>query len=294
MKKAVILFLSVILCVTLCSYASDQSQEDKMEPASSHEQNATASFESTPGFESKQSEATPASDEPETKEIAYPYEDTEGRVRHQLYINGELVETQHAPYTYPSKPKGAFYPIVEILENMDVECLFDEHLMTLTTKINGQIVTCNANNTDIVVGKVTLGGTAPEYIDGCFYVPSYTFMQLLDATVDFTSDRSGVTMTTDMVINPDTSGVEGLSISPEAITALGEQHYPGSAACSLCGGTGRSSCTACSGTGSVTQFSQNRSLVTGQMTIQSSRAFCSRCGGSGRTTCALCGGSGKR
>lgn len=165
---------------------------------------------------------------------------------------------------------------------MGVECLFDKQLVTLTTKINGQVITCNADNTDIVVGKVTLGGTAPEYIDGCFYVPSYTFMRLLDATVDFTADRSGVTMTTDMVIDPDASGIEGLSISAEAAASLGEQHYSGAEACARCQGTGKAFCAACSGTGSVAQFSQSRDLVTGQMTIRSTRAFCSHCGGSGR------------
>ena len=58
----------------------------------------------------------------------------------QIYINGELAETDHDAYTYPDEPKGAYYPIVEILEHLGVECLFDEHLEALTTRVNGQVI----------------------------------------------------------------------------------------------------------------------------------------------------------
>jgi hypothetical protein len=294
MKKYMIVGLSLILCIVLCSCASSQ-QGSSTDPSSvPPAQGEPAPDKSPANSDPAQSTAASSEAELEAEAVTYPFEDDEGRVHHQIYINGELAETDHDAYTYPDEPKGAYYPIVEILEHFGVESLFDENLVTLSTKINGQIITCNADNTDIVVGKVTLGGTAPEYIDGCFYVPSYTFMQLLDATVDFTSGRNGVTMTTDMIIDPDTSGVAGLSISPKAAAGLGEQHYSGAEACSACGGTGRSICTVCSGTGSVTQFSQSRDPITGQMTIKNARAFCSRCGGSGRTTCSLCGGSGKR
>lgn len=224
----------------------------------------------------------------------YPYVDTEGRTRYQLYINGKIVDTQHDPYTYPQEPNGAYYPIVEVLDYLGVGCLFDEHLMTLTTKVNGRVITCSADNKDIVVGKTTLGGTAPEYIEGCFYVPSFTFMELLDAVVDFNSNRSAVTMTTDIVINKSQSGVSGLTISPETAKNTGEKLHLGSEACSTCGGTGKSMCTKCSGTGSVTQYSQSRDIVTGQMTIKNTKTICSGCSGSGRSTCKSCGGSGKR
>lgn len=65
----------------------------------------------------------------ETEAVIYPFEDDEGRIYHQIYINGELTETDHDAYTYPDEPKGAYYPIVEILEHLGVECLFDEHLV---------------------------------------------------------------------------------------------------------------------------------------------------------------------
>jgi len=289
MKKTMITGICLVLCIALCSCAASQ-QNGTEEPS-----NVTPTqSKPTPDKGPDNSEPAQSEAETETETVTYPFEDDEGRIHYQIYINSELTETDHDAYTYPDEPNGAYYPIVEILEHLGVECLFDEHLVTLTTKINDQVIICNSDNSDIVVGAATLGGTAPEYIDGCFYVPSYTFMHLLNATVDFTSDRSGVTMTTDTVIDPNTSGTEGLSISPEAVTALGEQHYSGAEACPACGGTGKSFCTACSGTGSVTQFSQSRDPITGQMAILSSHTLCSRCGGSGGTTCSLCGGSGKR
>jgi len=230
----------------------------------------------------------------EATEISYPYEDGDGRIHHQLFINGDLVTTQHDPYTYLDNPKGTFYPIVEILDALEVECLFNESPATLTTKLNGQIITCRADNTDIVIGKTTLGGTAPEYIDGCFYVPSYTFMHLLDAVVDFTPNRSGVTITTDMVIDHGSSGTAGLSLSSQSVSRLGGALVTGADACPACGGTGKNICTFCSGLGSVTQYSQVYDPLTNQLKMQSSHVLCSRCGGSGRATCAICGGSGRR
>jgi len=283
MKRTILSVIALLLCLTLCACSGSQSAG-----APSDE----------PSSPPSQTDAPPSSDvsssEPEEKETEYPFEDNEGRIHHQIYINDELVETDHDAYTYPDEPKGAYYPIVEILEHLGVECLFDEHLEALTTRVNGQVITCKSDSSDIVVGKTTLGGTAPEYIDGCFYVPSYTFMHLLDAVIDFTADRSGVTIKTEAVIDAADSGTEGLSISAEAVPGLGEALYTGAQACPSCGGTGRSLCTSCSGTGGITQYVQVRDPITGNYTIQNSRAVCSRCGGSGRTTCPTCGGTGSR
>lgn len=290
MKRIIMSAIALLLCLTLCACSSGQSAgAPSDEPSSAPLQTDTA-----PPSVEPSSDAADEPTEPEEKEAEYPFEDNDGRIHHQIYINGELTETDHYAYTYPNEPKGAYYPIVEILENLGVECLFDEHLEALTTRINGQVITCKSDNSDIVVGKTTLGGTAPEYIDGCFYVPSYTFMHLLDAVVDFTADRSGVTIKTDTAIDATDSGTAGLSISAEAVPGLGEALYTGAQACPSCGGTGRSICTSCSGTGSTTQYVQVRNSITGNYTIQSNRVFCSRCGGSGRSTCPTCGGTGSR
>lgn len=285
MKRTMITAMVLLLCLALCACSGGQKQNA---PSS------TLQTDTAPPSVEPSSAAAVEPAEPEEKEAEYPFEDNEGRIHHQIYINDELVETDHDAYTYPDEPKGAYYPIVEILEHLGVECLFDEHLEALTTRVNGQVITCKSDSSDIVVGKTTLGGTVPEYIDGCFYVPSYTFMHLLDAVVDFTADRSGVTIKTEAVIDAADSGTEGLSISAEAVPGLGEALYTGAQACPSCGGTGRSLCTSCSGTGGITQYVQVRDPITGNYTIQNSRAVCSRCGGSGRTTCPTCGGTGSR
>jgi hypothetical protein len=296
MKSTILSVIALLLCLTLCACSGDQSvAAPSNEPTSAPSQTDASSqyVEPSPDSDSEPT-APPTPAEPEEKEAEYPFEDNDGRIHHQIYINGELVDTDHDAYTYPDEPKGAYYPIVEILEYLSVECLFDEHLEALTTRVNGQVITCKSDNSDIAIGKTTLGGTAPEYIDGCFYVPSYTFMHLLDAVVDFTADRSGVTIKTDMAIDTADSGTAGLSLSSEAIPGLGEALYTGAQACPSCGGTGRSICTSCSGTGGTTQYIQVRDPISGSYTMQSSRAFCSRCGGSGRSTCPTCGGTGSR
>lgn len=282
MRKILIFFLLFILSISLCACSN----------------NAVPVSQSEPNISSAQTESSPTeikeSAEQDTKEAVYPFTDDEGRTHYQIYANGELIQTEHDAYTYPDEPNGAYYPIVEILKHFGIECLFDEHLEALTTRVNGQIITCKTDSSDIVIGKYTLGGTSPEYIDGCFYVPSYTFMCLLDAVVDFNSDRSGVTITTETTIDTATSGTVGLSISTEAIPSLGKPLYSGTQACTTCGGSGRAICTSCSGTGSSTQYAQVRDPISGQYTIRSNRVFCTRCGGSGRTVCPTCGGTGKR
>lgn len=268
MRKTLLVILSLILCISLCGCSNDPKP---ISPPKGEE-----------------------SEEPSTQEAVYPFIDEEGRTHYAIYVNGEQIQTEHDAYTYPDEPKGAYYPIVEVLEHLGVKCLFDEHLEALTTRVNGQIITCKTDSSDIVIGKHTLGGAAPEYIDGCFYVPSYTFMHLLDAVVDFTPDRSGVTITTEMTIDTAASGTKGLSISAAAVPGLGKPLYSGAQACLTCGGSGAALCASCSGTGGSTQYIQKQDPLTGQMTIQSTRVFCSRCHGSGRVVCPTCGGTGKK
>lgn len=282
MRKALIIFLLIILSISLCTCSNNTASvsSDKLSTS-------PAQGKSSP-------EGSKESVEQDTREAVYPFTDEEGRTHYQIYINGEMIQTEHDAYTYPDEPDGAYYPIVEILKHFGIECLFDEHMEALTTRVNGQIITCKTDSSDIVIGKYTLGGTSPEYIDGCFYVPSYTFMRLLDAVVDFTSDRSGVTITTETTIDTAASGTAGLSISAETVPDLGKPLYSGAQACPTCGGSGRAICTSCSGTGSSTQYAQVRDPISGQYTIRSNRVFCSHCGGSGRAVCPTCGGTGKR
>lgn len=286
MKRIAVLFLLLSVSITLNSCGGKNTDhianiDTKADLLSNSDSSAAA--------QSAQTDAATDAVKPE-----YPYQDTEGRMRYLMFINGKPVQLQHAPYSYPGNPKGAYYPIVEVLDYLNIDCLYDNSLMTLTTKVNGQIITCSANDKSIKVGKATMTGAAPEYVEDCFFVPSYVFMQLLNAVVDFNADRSGVTLTTAMVIDPATSGTGGLSISPAVVNNLGERHYSGSEACSTCGGTGKSICTLCSGTGYTTQYQQKYDPITHQLKIQSSRATCPRCSGSGKSPCSACGGSGHK
>ncbi|MEA4920827.1 MAG: hypothetical protein VB078_07895 [Clostridiaceae bacterium] len=281
MKKLYILLLAVFMCASLSGCGEKELQTSDEGEASS---------DSISG----DTQADKAEAESDEETAAYPFEDEEGRTHYQIYLNGSLIETDHDAYSYPEEPDGAYYPIVEILSQMGVECLFDEQIEALATRVNGQVITCRSDKTDIVIGKTTLGGTAPEYLDGCFYVPSFVFMHIIDAVVDFNSDRSGVTITTDTVIDASKSGTDGLSISSQSVFLLGEPVCTGSEACPTCGGTGRAVCTLCSGTGSSTQYSQTRDPISGQYAIRSTRVFCSRCGGSGRAVCPTCGGTGRK
>lgn len=294
MKRLCVILLAAALLSALsaCGKTTVPAETEKGNAAPQSAESAVTASAQNPG-QTSSGEAPVQADKAE-KEASYPFEDADGRVHHLIYLNDELVETEHDAYTYPAEPKGAYYPIAEVLEQFGVECLYDESAGMLKTRLNGQTITCKTDSTDIVVGKTTLGGTAPEIVDGCLFVPSYTFMQLMDAVVDFTSDRSGVTIDTGMKIDKKNSGTDGLSLSEGTAGSLGKVLHTGNAACSCCGGTGRAICTSCYGTGGTTQYIQARDPISGQYTIQSRRAFCSRCGGSGRVACPLCGGSGSR
>lgn len=110
MKHVLTICAILVFCLSLCACGQNEPSVQPEQTNETSPSQATTQPEATPSGENEQQADS------EAAEITYPYEDTEGRVRHQLYINGELVETQHDPYTYPSEPKGAFYPIVEIFE----------------------------------------------------------------------------------------------------------------------------------------------------------------------------------
>ncbi len=151
--------------------------------------------------------------EPTPTPQPYPYEDAQGRTRYQLIINGETVQTDNLPFSLDGE-KGAYYPLEDVLNCFGVTCLVNDNSRSATGRVNGQVFTAQARLVEMTVGESTLNGeVTPHYVDGCLYVPSYLFMELLDATVDFTADRSGATLVTDIVIDSDGSTTEGLSLA---------------------------------------------------------------------------------
>jgi hypothetical protein len=152
--------------------------------------------------------------EPRPTETAalYPYEDEDGRIRHQLMINGELVETEHLPFSLPGE-KGAYYPLEDVLGHFGIRCLVNETSRSATGRVNGVKFTVQARWPKITVGKSTIESiVAPRYVDGCLYVPSFLFMELLDATVDFTADRAAATLVTDAAIDAKSATADGLTL----------------------------------------------------------------------------------
>jgi hypothetical protein len=142
----------------------------------------------------------------------YPCEDEQGRTRYQLVINGETLETKNLPFSL-SGEKGAYFPLEDVLSGFGVPCIINENSHAATGRVNGKVFSVQARVSEMTVGKSVLNAeVTPHYIDGCLYVPSFLFMELLDAAVDFTADRSGATLDTDIVIRDADSTTEGLSI----------------------------------------------------------------------------------
>jgi hypothetical protein len=127
-------------------------------------------------------------------------------------INGEVVETPHLPFSL-SGEEGAYLPLEDVLSSFGIPCLINETSRSATGRVNGKVFTAQARLKKMTVGKSSLESEAmPYYIDGCLYVPSFLFMELLDATVDFTPDRSGATLSTDITIDASGSTLKGLKL----------------------------------------------------------------------------------
>ncbi len=150
---------------------------------------------------------------PTATPFPYPYTDDEGRLRYQLIINGNTVNTEHLPFSIEGE-KGAYYPLEDVLGFFDIPFIVNESSRAATGRVNGSVFKVQAGVPEMTVGKSTLGASvSPQCVDGCLYVPSFLFMELLGATVDFTPDRSGATLETDMDIDPETSTSDGLTLT---------------------------------------------------------------------------------
>lgn len=249
----------------------------------------------------------PAAVDNKAPEQSYPYEDNEGRTRYKLQINGVEMQTENLPFTYPDEPKGGYYPLEDVLAHFGIACLCSEDESTLTTRVNGKVLTVSAGAAEMTYGKTKVKSdtAVPVDIDGCLYVPSFLFMTLFDdGVVDFSSDRSTATLETNATIDLASSGTAGLSV-PSAGTSghvaagggsagSGSAGSAGQSICPVCNGTGKSVCTYCGGTGSKIEYQQTYDPVSKSYKQTQRRVACPRCGGSGQVTCPGCGGTGKK
>ncbi len=147
----------------------------------------------------------------------YPFTDEQGRVRYQLIINENTVNTEHLPFSI-SGEKGAYYPLEDVLGFFNIPYLINENARAATGRVNGSVFKVQAGVPEMTVGKSTLGSSsAPQCVDGCLYVPSFLFIELLGATVDFTPDGSGATLVTNITVDAAKSTPDGLTLAENTI-----------------------------------------------------------------------------
>jgi len=209
-------------------------------------------------------------------EKKFPYADENGKIRYKLMINNAEVETENYPFTLPEDDKSAFLPIKDILSYLNVESLSSDDNTILTTKLNGDVIKLEANEPKMIIGKRTLQvideNIKPTLIDGVLYVPDFFFMRMSDNNVvSFNSSEEYVTLSTDIVINPSTSGIAGLKINTTSSSTNGsssnESHI----------------CSRCNGVGGYNEEYFEQYLVNGRW--QQTKKYRWR-------TCPVCGGSG--
>lgn len=287
-ERIFLLLLAGMLCIALSSCGQNQS------PVASSPETATS--EETAQKNGLKPEQT------------FPYKDDEGKTRYRLVINGQEVQTENLPFTYPDAPKGGYYPLEDVLADLGVECLCSGDKSALTTKINGKVLKVAAGVVEMTYGPKTvkgLGTEAPVCLNECLYVPGFLFMSIFDnGIVGFSGDRSAATLDTNIDINLADSGTAGLSVPHMGGGTAGDVSggngaggsggKVGRADCGTCSGSGRSICTYCGGSGSKIEFQQAYDPVSKQYKQTQKTVRCPRCGGSGKVSCPTCGGSGKR
>lgn len=276
MKRMGMLCLFVVFCVALCACGrtggSSEPTSDEGHPAGVIENGPAVSVEETPA----QPDILSQTDEPAAG-ITFPFEDSEGRIRYRLVINGTEVETENYPFTLPEEPGGGYYPMEDVLNFLGVACLTNDDHSALATVINSDLIRVFADSPALTYGTKTISAvdadTVPVVIDGALYVPSFLLMQLSDnSIVDFSADRSAATLDTDIIVDVSTSGLVGVDES------MLEQGGSGQVATD-----GPHRCPECGGAGGHNQTVQDKYWNQGQWipTLKSSWVVCPNCGGSG-------------
>lgn len=142
----------------------------------------------------------------------FPYT-ANGKTWHKLMINGNIVETKNLPFSIEGE-KGAYLPLEDVLNYFGVKCIIHTATKTAAGKVNGIAFQVQARYSTMKIGKKTINSTVtPLYVNGCLYVPNFLFMELLGATVDFSTDLSAATIVSDIKINQATSGTENIKIT---------------------------------------------------------------------------------
>ncbi len=212
------------------------------------------------------------SDNEPLKEISYPYNDDEGRIRYKMVINGKELETENLPFKLTEEEKGAYFPIKDILNSLGIDVLESDDKTILATKLNDNIIRVNADQGKMVYGKSTLQAADRSIktiiVDGVLYVPSFFFMKFTNNTiVDFSSDNTSATLTTDLVVDSSTSGISSVSLTENSGGTTNGYHI----------------CSKCHGSGGYNELYNAKTYVNGQVVYNTQYKWvkCPVCGGTG-------------
>jgi len=242
MKRLLFAGLIFTLCLSLCSCGSTGESSDQASDAGRSAD--TLKNEPTASVTGQPAQPSAASQTEESNPgVSFPFEDDEGRTRYRLVINGTEVETENYPFTLPDEPDGGYYPIEDVLNCFGVACLTNEDKSACATVINNALIQVFADSPTLTYGSKTISAVdtkvVPVVVDGALYVPSFFLMQLSDSSiVDFSDDRSAVTLDTDIVVDASISGLVGVDVSVLEQGGSGQVITEGEHRCSKCGGAG--------------------------------------------------------
>ena len=273
MKRVLLLGMVFILCLSLCA-CGNSGGSPKPPSAAGQSADITENEETVAAGE------TPTQTDEAGSDISFPFEDSDGRTRYRLVINGTEVETENYPFTLPEEPNGGYYPMEDVLNYLGVACLTNDDRSALVTVVNSSLIRVFADSPTLTYGAKTISAadtdTVPVVVDGTLYVPSFFLMQLSDnSIVDFSADRSAATLDTDVTVDADTSGLVGVDSSMLAQDTSGGsgQIVP----------DGAQRCLKCGGAGGYNEQYFDQVMVNGrwQQVPKSRWRSCPVCGGSG-------------
>lgn len=212
MKKTISLILmAVFMAIAICGCSASEKSNF---PANSDTE--TNQQQEQTG-EKAQADDLLQTDSQTPQEVSFPYTDEEGRIRYKMVINGEEIETESFPFKLGKDEKGAYFPIKDIMKYFGIDVIESDDKTMLATKLNNKIIKVTADQAEMTFGNSTFvaynGSVKPLLVDGVLYAPNFLFMQLSDNTiVDFSEDNTSATLTTDLIIDYDTSGTAGVTI----------------------------------------------------------------------------------
>ena len=119
----------------------------------------------------------------------FPYQDSAGRTRYQMVINGKTVPTDTPPFFYPESkndPYG-YFPLADVLKYAGIKYSTADGGKTITGTLYGKTFRASANDPDKMTVNDEVFETEknmgrPVMVDGVLFVPKYFFAMMTDDT----------------------------------------------------------------------------------------------------------------